>query len=132
MTGGKVALQMPPDWGDLQNEDDTKDNYVQVTSSRGTLGDWATSGDTIEVNLGAFAEGGTVRFALENVVAQPSNIGVANFTIFSAGEAGDDLEAVVGEQPPDGAYTNAGADLSKLLGRVYRTDCLDDPTGSPE
>ena len=49
MDGGKVALQMPPDWGDLQDENDTKDNYVQVTPS--TLEDWATSGDTVEVNL---------------------------------------------------------------------------------
>ena len=101
MDGGQVALQMPPDWGDLQNEDDTKDNYVQVTASGGTLGDWATSGDTVEVNLDKFAKGNTVRFALKNVVAQPSNIGVANFMIFSAGEAGDDLEPVVGEAPPD-------------------------------
>ena len=131
MDGGQVALQMPPDWGDLQNENDTKDNYVQVTSSGGTLGDWATSGDTVEVILADFDKGDTVRFALKNVVAQPSNIGVTNFTIYSAGEAGDSLEAVVGEEPPDGAYTNAGEDLSKLLGRVYQTDCLDDPTGTP-
>ena len=43
------------------------------------------------------------------------------------------LDLVVGEEPPDGAYTNAGADLSKLLGRVYTTDCIDNGgTGARE
>ena len=36
------------------------------------------------------------------------------------------LEPVVGEEPPDDAYTNEGANLELLLGRVYRTDCIDD------
>ena len=76
-------------------------------------------------------KGDRVRFALKNVVAQPSNLGVVNFTIYSAGKAGETLELVVGEEPPDGAYTNAGANLELLLGRVYRTDCIDDD-GTPD
>ena len=126
MTDGQVALQMPADWGDLQQTEADEDNYVQVTSSGGTLGDWDTNDDTVEVNLGAFDEGDRVNFALSNVVAQPSNLGVVNFLIYSAGNAGESLELVVGEEPPDGAYTNAGANLELLLGRVYRTDCIDD------
>ena len=31
MTGGQVALQMPADWGDLQQTEADEDNYVQVT-----------------------------------------------------------------------------------------------------
>ena len=46
--------------------------------------------------------------------------------IRSAGKAGESLEPVVGEEPPDDAYTNEGANLERLLGRVYRTDCIDD------
>ena len=126
MTDGQVALQMPADWGDLQQTEADEDNYVQVTSSGGTLGDWDTNDDTVEVNLGAFDEGDRVRFALSNVVAQPSNLGVVNFLIYSAGNAGESLELVVGEEPRDGAYTNTGANLELLLGRVYRTDCIDD------
>ena len=100
MGGGRVALQMPEDWGDLQNTDDEADNYVQVTSSGGTLGDWGTNDDTVEVDLDSFEEGDSVRFTLENVVAQPSNLGVVNFKIYSAGNAGESLELVVGEEPP--------------------------------
>ena len=126
MNGGRVALQMPEDWGDLQNTDDEADNYVQVTPSGGTLGDWDVADDIVEVNLATFDEGDRVNFALKNVVAQPSNLGVVNFTIYSAGEAGEPLDLVVGEEPPDGAYTNEGANLELLLGRVYTTDCIDD------
>ena len=36
------------------------------------------------------------------------------------------LDLVVGEEPPDGAYDNAGTNLEELLGRVYTTDCIDD------
>ena len=74
----------------------TKDNYVQVTPSGGTLeAAGATNGDIVVVNLDTnFAiENDTVRFALENVVAQPSNLGVVGFKIYSAGQVGDDLEA---------------------------------------
>ena len=49
MNGGQVALQMPEDWGDLQNTDDDEDNYVQVTSSGGTLGDWDVTDDIVEL-----------------------------------------------------------------------------------
>ena len=42
-----------------------------------------------------------------------SAIGVTQLLdIRSAGKPGESLEAVVGEQPPDNAYTNAGVDLS--------------------
>ena len=125
MDGGRVALQMPDNWGDLQNTDDDEDNYVQVTASGGTLGDWDVTDDIVEVDLTTFGESNRVNFALKNVVAQPSNLGVVNFRIYSAGKGGEELDLVVGEQPPDGAYTNEGADLSKLLGRVYTTDCID-------
>ena len=128
MDGGRVALQMPDNWGDLQQDDAAADNYVKVTNVGGTLGDWDTNDDIVEANLATFNKGNTVRFALENVVAQPSNLGVVNFTIYSAGTDGEDLDIVVGQAPPDGAYTNAGANLEMLLGRVYRTDCIDDDT----
>ena len=126
MNDGQVALQMPENWGDLQEEDEDADNYVQVTPSGGTLGSWSTNGDIVVVNLDTFDENDTVRFALKNVVAQPSNLGVVGFKIYSAGQVGDDLELVVGEEPPADAYSNEGVDLLELLGRVYRTDCLDD------
>ena len=126
MDGGRVALQMPENWGDLQQDDDTANNYVQVTSSGGTIDDdWDVTDDIVEVDLTTFGEDNRVNFALKNVVAQPSNLGVVNFTIYSAGKGGEELDLVVGEQPPDDAYTNAGADLSELLGRVYTTDCID-------
>ena len=89
MNGGQVALQMPADWGDLQQTEADEDNYVQVTSSGGTLGDWDTSDDIVEVNLDTFDEGDRVNFALKNVVAQPSNLGVVNFRIYSAGKDGE-------------------------------------------
>ena len=104
MDGGQVDLQMPEDWGDLQQTDADEDNFVQVTGSGGTLGDWDTNGDIVQVNLATFDDGDTVRFALSNVVAQPSQLGVANFLIRSAGKAGESLEPVVGEEPPDDAY----------------------------
>ena len=71
MNGGQVDLQMPEDWGDLQQTEADEDNYVQVTGSGGTLGDWDTNGDIVQVNLATFDDGDTVRFALSNVVAQP-------------------------------------------------------------
>ena len=126
MDGGQVDLQMPANWGDLQQTDATKDNFVEVTPSGGTIGDWDTNGDLVQVNLTDFDDGDTLRFALSNVVAQPSQLGVVNFLIRSAGKAGESLEPVVGEEPPDGAYTNDGVNLERLLGRVYTTDCIDD------
>ena len=36
------------------------------------------------------------------------------------------MSQLVGEEPPDNAYTNEGANLELLLGRVYTTDCIDD------
>ena len=93
MDGGRVALQMPENWGDLQNTDDEANNYVQVTSSGGTLGDWDVTDDIVEVDLTTFGENNRVNFALKNVVAQPSNLGVVNFTIYSAGKGGEELRS---------------------------------------
>ena len=61
MNGGQVDLQMPEDWGDLQQTDADEDNFVQVTGSGGTLGDWDTNGDIVQVNLATFDDGDTVR-----------------------------------------------------------------------
>ena len=127
MNGGQVALQMPDGWGDLQQIDEKADNYVQVTGLGGGDPTWDTNNDIVEANLGNdFGKGDTVKFVLENVVAQLSDLGVAEFTIYSGGSDGELVELVVGEAPKPGAYTNTGANVKLLLGRVYTTDCIDD------
>ena len=127
MNGGQVALQMPDGWGDLQQTDENADNYVQVTGLGGGDPTWDTNNDIVEANLGNdFGKGDTVKFVLENVVAQLSDLGVAEFTIYSGGSDGELVELVVGEAPKPGAYTNTGTDVKLLLGRVYTTDCIDD------
>ena len=140
MDGGQVVLKMPDGWGDLQQTTPPTPtnnvyNYVQVASGNGgTLvkGDESnTSNDIVVANLNTFKKGSTVRFTLNSVIAQPTNLGIANFTIYSAGKWGEPYVELIGEMIlPDGAYSNAGVDLPKLLGRVYTTDCIDDGAGT--
>ena len=127
MTGGQVVLQMPDGWGDLQNTQSGERNYVQVTGSGLGNDDWDVNSDIVEVNLNAFEKDSKVNFKLKRVVPQFSELGVAEFKISSAGNAGETVNLLVGEPYPEGAYTNEGLILDKLLqpaigSRVFRTD----------
>ena len=127
MTGGRVVLQMPDGWGDLQNTQSSARNYVQVTGSGLSNDDWDVNSDIVEVNLKTFEKGNAVKFALNRVVPQFTELGIAEFRISSAGNAGETVDLLVGEPYPDGAYTNEGLILDKLLqpaigSRVFRTD----------
>ena len=125
MDGGRVTLQMPENWGDLQNSDTKADNYVEATPSS-VVDSLHTDDDTVTVNLATLGKSSRLTIKLKNVIVQPSTLGVAEFTIKSAGTKGESPTIVVGQIPPDDAYTNAGVDVLKLLGRVYQTVCIDD------
>ena len=85
----------------------------RLPSSGGTLGDWDTSDDIVEVNLGAFDEGDRSDFALSKMSSPNPLISALSTSRYTPLEKMvRSLELVVGEEPPDGAYTNAGADLS--------------------
>ena len=134
MDGGRVTLQMPDNWGDLQNNDAKGDNYVEVTPSS-VVDSFNTDDDMVRVNLSTFGKDSTVTIKLKNVIVQPSTLGVTAFIIKSAGTNGETPTLVVGQPPPPSAYTNAGTDESQLLGRVYQTICIDkveDTTPTPD
>ena len=116
MDGGRVLLEMPAGstWGNLQEVDSAKENYITVTGhpSRAAPRSYSIGNDFALVYLGEFGEGDTLKFTIQNVKAQ-TEIETTAFTILSSGKAGGDLKRVKGVERPD------GDDADRLLGAVY-------------
>ena len=129
MNGGSVRLGTPPTWGDLQETDSAVNNYIQVmaSSSVANQDDIRYGTHNVLVPLTTAGNGSTVTFVLSNVKAQ-TQIGIAEFTVESAGGPSDSLTLLLGEVRPadDENADNKEDDPYRLLGRVYDTNMADD------
>ena len=115
MDGGQVRLERAPNWGDFQGTNASGKNYVKITvSSGGSLRDTAIGDDRATAFLDEFGFGDTLTFSISNTVAQ-STLGIAEFTLRSAGERGDDTVLVLGIERPEDAK------IIDLVGSVYQT-----------
>ena len=121
MNGGRVVLVRPANWGDLQGTDAAGANYGNVqASSGGTLRDKAVGVDRVVANLDTFTHNSVLTFTLRKLEAQPS-LGIASFTLYSAGSASQALELVKGEkESADTVDTEAERVLEKKI--VLATD----------
>ena len=108
MDGGQVRLEIPGGWAldGLQGDDPDGDNYVKVQAESGgeLREDSAIGTDRVVAYLGDFGYNNQVRFTFDNLQAQRS-LGIANFTIYSAGTRGEDLIPVEGVAIPEGVDT---------------------------
>ena len=71
MDGGKVVLERPAGWGDMQNTDPTKRNYVRTTGSGVALLDVAAN--QAIATIGKLAKGGSFRFLYGGGTAGDAN-----------------------------------------------------------
>ena len=116
MNGGQVGLERPDNWGEMQEDDPEAPNYVMVTARGGTLDPTNESyvGRRIAIaNIEDFGKGNTVTFTISNAEA-PSDLGVDEFVVKSAGARDGILMELVGDapEPEDAAETD-------LLGQIY-------------
>ena len=129
MNGGSVRLGTPLEWGSLDERAGAEKNRIQVVASRSIVDqDAIRYGDhNVLVPLMAARHNNTVEFVLSNVKAQ-KKIGLAQFTVESAGGSSDGLKLLLGEVRPakhDDADKKED-DPYRLLGRVYNTNMADD------
>ena len=127
MGGGKVSLEIPDGWGEMQRESSAMLNYIDVTPANrveavnyddiddgdgdsivvATLKDDFDKGDTI-----TFIYGGGTDSANNGALAQDS-VGVASFTIMSDGDGDDSSASLLSETEPPAAP-------AKPVGRIYK------------
>ena len=119
MDGGSVRLGTPLPWGSLQETDSAAKNYIRVIASSSVVNQDAIryGAHNILVPLMTAGYNSTVEFVLSNVKAQ-TTIGLAQFTVESAGGASDGLVRLKGEPLPKDGDDNI-TDPYKLLGKVY-------------
>ena len=119
MNDGSMRLGTPATWGDLQETDAAAKNYIQVVASRSMVDQNQISYGAHHVLVPLMTAGynNTVEFVLRNVKAQ-TTIGIAEFTVESAGGPSDSLERLKGEPLPKDGDDNI-TDPYKLLGKVY-------------
>ena len=133
MNGGSVRLGTPLPWGSLQETDSAAKNYIRVAASSSVVNQDAIryGAHNILVPLMTAGHNSTVEFVLSNVKAQ-TTIGLAEFTVESAGGPSDSLKLLLGEVRPadDENADNKEDDPYMLLGRVYNTNVADD-TATP-
>ena len=129
MNGGSVRLGTPLAWGNLQETDSAAKNYIRVVASSSVASQDAIryGAHNILVPLMTAGNNSTVEFVLSNVKAQ-TTIGIAQFTVESAGGPSDALKLLLGEVRPadDENADNKEDDPYMLLGRVYNTNVADD------
>ena len=127
MGGGKVSLQIPPGWGEMQNVSSTTPNYVTVTSRReGVTGNYDdlddADGDSRVIaelpdDFGAghevtFTYGGDPGTNEANAVAQDSVADYTSFIIESDGDGDGIFKSLSSE---DAAPTGTDG-----LGQIYK------------
>ena len=129
MDGGQVRLELPmaSAWGDLQETNASGANYVTVRVSGGTLRDSAVGDDRIIAQLDEFGKGDVLTFSFSDLEAQ-SDLGIAKFTVWSAGTRGESVARVKGIERPEGFDTDL-----ELVGKVYHDSNNDsDDDGTPD
>ena len=125
MDGGQVRLDLPDDWGKLQETNASGANYARVqVSSGGSLRDTAVGDDRIVAYLDEFGKGDILTFSFSDLEAE-TDLGIAEFIIRSAGRRGGGLHLVGGEKRPDDADTPL-----ELLGKVYISTTADDASST--
>ena len=104
MNGGQVRLRSPANWGTLQETDAKAANHIRVTASSSMVDQAAISYGPryVLVPLKAVEANQTISFMFSNVKAQ-TTIGIAQFTIESAGGPSDGLMRLMGEPLPQDA-----------------------------
>ena len=120
MNNGTVRLRSPANWGTLQETDSTKDNHIRVAASSSMVNqaDISYGPRYVLVPLKAVEANQTVSFMFSNVKVQ-TTIGLAEFTIESAGGPSDSLMRLMGEPLPKDADDKDITDRYMLLGKVY-------------
>ena len=114
-----MRLHTPDAWGELdERASDPDKNHIEVVSSSVNQADISYGIRHVLVPITAAGRGSTVTFVLTNVKAQPT-VGLARFTIESAGGPGDDLKRVKGIARPKDADDATITDEYMLLGHVY-------------
>ncbi len=118
MNGGRVRLSTPAEWGNLDERAGEK-NHIQVVASTNMVNQDAIRYGAHNVLVPLMTAGytNTVTFVLSNVKAQPK-IGLAQFTVESAGGPSDGLVRLMGEPLPKDGDDNI-TDPYMLLGKVY-------------
>ena len=128
MDGGSVRLHSPDDWGALQETDSSADNYIRVNASSSMVDQNEISYGTryVLVPLKSVGASQSISFIFNNVKAQ-KGLGLAKFTVESAGGPSDDLVQLLGiARPADKDDADAKEDDEYLLlGQVYQTHVTD-------
>ena len=121
MDGGKVSLEIPDGWKDMQR-DPTKRNYIEISASSGATLNEADYGPRIVIaNLNKFGKGKTVTFTYgggtgAEIGAQAqTTLGVTDFIIKSDGDGNGTFTLIKGIKQEDADK----AINEKALGQVY-------------
>ena len=134
MDGGAVRLVIPDEWGNLQDDDATEANYVEVDVVSGSGSAEANVADrAVIANLTGVQAGSVVRFtygggtvASRNGAEVEPNIrnakAPAAFEIESDGDGNGRFEDVRGMQRTAAQVKADGESEEKPLGAVYDTD----------
>ena len=105
MNGGRVTLERPEGWGNMQDSDADEPNYVTVTPGgrNAALRRVDVGRDLISAQIDSLGPKGTITFMINDAEASP-DLGISEFIIESAGSRSGDLISLVGEskEPDDG------------------------------
>ena len=134
MDGGSVRLRIPNGWGDLQDDDATEANYVEVDVVKGRGKVTANVANrAVIANIETLAAGGVIRFTYgggtvdsrNGAEVQPAIASAkdpAVFVIESDGDGDGGYDDVVGMQRTAAQQKADGESKEKPLGAVYDTD----------
>ena len=93
MNGGYVSLEKPDSWGNLQDNDDTEPNYVEITAGGSGASVASNVGRDIAVaNIGVLGHNNTITFTISGAEAS-SEFEVSEFIVESAGDADGGVNA---------------------------------------
>ena len=104
MDGGAVRLVIPDGWGNLQDDDSTLANYVQVSVRNGGKATANVANRAVIANLTGVEAGSVVRFSYGGGTVKSRNGAEAQATIASA-KAPAEFE-IESDGDGDGAFTN--------------------------
>ena len=120
MNGGKVSLEIPPDWG-LMQDDPQRRNYVTTQGS--AVSSLEVRGISAVATLRTLSRGGSFRFiygggtaGANNGVEVQDNPGTAAFTIKSDGDGDGVYTAIQSDVKHEGAEKTRNP---KKLGKIY-------------
>ena len=128
MDGGKVVLERPDGWGDMQNTDPTKRNYVRVTSRpSGGVASLDVAANQVIVTIGKLAQNGAIRFSYgggtagdANGIAVETEPKIAIFMIKSDGDGDGVFKPVAPPADDSGKHTGRNAIRNPdALGQLY-------------